>query len=87
MRKFCVLQRFGTRDNFIDIIKYVLPKLLLGPVYHCLHYVDVLVALARTSENEEDIECISNAKSMLVPLKADIERTLLQANHLKRPSM
>ena len=23
-------------------MKYVLPKLLMGPVYHCLHYFEVI---------------------------------------------
>ena len=28
--------------GFRDAMKYVLPKLLMGPVYHCLHYFEVI---------------------------------------------
>ena len=54
----------------------MLPKLLLGPIQHCLRYVDTLVALAATSADDNDIESLNNAKSMMHPLKLDIERKL-----------
>ena len=34
------LQKYGS--GFKDAMKYVLPKLLLGPIYHCLHYFEVI---------------------------------------------
>ena len=35
-----IFQNYGS--GFKDAMKYVLPKLLLGPIYHCLHYFEVI---------------------------------------------
>ena len=39
LQVYC-LQKYGS--GFKDAMKYVLPKLLLGPIYHCLHYFEVI---------------------------------------------
>ncbi|XP_060570683.1 son of sevenless homolog 1-like isoform X2 [Ruditapes philippinarum] len=61
------LQGYGS--GFKDAMKYSLPKLLLGPIYHCLHYFEVLKALIATSPNEEDSECLEQASGLLAPIK------------------
>ncbi|KAL5007967.1 hypothetical protein ScPMuIL_013548 [Solemya velum] len=60
--------------GFKDATKYVLPKLLLGPIYHCLHYFEVIKALINTSPNEEDQDCLEQAYGLLTPLKVTLER-------------
>ncbi|XP_060063048.1 son of sevenless homolog 2-like [Ylistrum balloti] len=60
--------------GFKDAMKYVLPKLLLGPIYHCLHYFEVIKALISTSPNEEDQESLEQASGLLTFLKAMLER-------------
>ncbi|KAK3094148.1 hypothetical protein FSP39_024725, partial [Pinctada imbricata] len=61
--------------GFKDAMKYVLPKLLLGPIYHCLHYFEVIKALSNASPCEEDRECLEQASGLLASLKAVLERT------------
>lgn len=80
----CYQQSVGPKDGFKDAVRYVLPKLLLGPIHHCLHYSDVLAALAKTSPDADDIESINNAKSMMHSGKTDVERKWQQANQIKR---
>ena len=69
-------QSIGPKDGFKDCVRYVLPKLLLWPLSHCLRYFDVLVALSATSHDDDDTESLNNAKSMLHPTKMDVERKL-----------
>lgn len=67
------LKRCGGH-GFKDAMKYVLPKLLMGPVYHCLHYFEVIKALIDTSSNEEDQEVLKQVYGLLQSLKVPLER-------------
>ncbi|XP_076464153.1 son of sevenless homolog 1-like [Babylonia areolata] len=60
--------------GFRDAMKYVLPKLLMGPVYHCLHYFEVIKALIDTSSSGEDQEVLEQAYGLLQSLKVLLER-------------
>ncbi|XP_067682019.1 son of sevenless homolog 1-like [Haliotis asinina] len=64
--------------------KYVLPKLLLGPVSHCLHYFEVIKLLKDTSQNEEDRECLIQASGLLQALKLSLDRKFSGGNIPKR---
>ncbi|KAL4237772.1 Son of sevenless 1 [Mactra antiquata] len=77
------LQSYGS--GFKDAIKYVLPKLLLGPIYHCLHYFEVIKALIATSPNEEDSECLEQANGLLAPLKYMMENKFSGNAAKKKP--
>ncbi|XP_071800444.1 son of sevenless homolog 2-like [Asterias amurensis] len=79
-----VVQYLQFHDNFRDAVAYVLPKLLLEPVYHCIHYFDVLKLLLKTSPNEEDKESLRQASGALKTLQTDLERICTTGNLSKR---
>ncbi|XP_013393700.1 son of sevenless homolog 1-like isoform X1 [Lingula anatina] len=61
-------------QGFVEAVKYVLPKLLLGPIYHFLHYFESIKALKDASIDEEDKQSLEEAESMLLPLKTEVEK-------------
>ncbi|XP_027552781.1 son of sevenless homolog 1 isoform X2 [Neopelma chrysocephalum] len=66
------LQSIG--EGFKEAVQYVLPRLLLAPVYHCLHYFELLKQLEERSEDEEDKECLKQAITALLNLQSSMER-------------
>lgn len=38
--RLCVLQ--SVAEGFKEAVQYVLPQLMMVPVYHCLHYFELL---------------------------------------------
>ncbi|XP_022105287.1 son of sevenless homolog 1-like isoform X2 [Acanthaster planci] len=72
------------QDNFKDAVAYVLPKLLLEPIYHCIHYFDVLKLLLKTSPNEDDRESLRQASGALKTLQTDLEKICTIGNLPKR---
>ncbi|KAK3580871.1 hypothetical protein CHS0354_032932 [Potamilus streckersoni] len=71
--------------GFKDAMKYVLPKLLLGPIHHCLHYFEVLKALINCSATEEDRDCLEQADGLLTALKAMLEKKITGSFLKKKP--
>uniref|UniRef100_A0A9J7ZRF1 Son of sevenless homolog 1 (Drosophila) n=2 Tax=Cyprinus carpio carpio TaxID=630221 RepID=A0A9J7ZRF1_CYPCA len=61
-------------EGFKEAVQYVLPRLLLTPVYHCLHYFEILKQLEEKSEEEEDKECLKQAITALLNLQSSMER-------------
>ncbi|XP_027874434.1 son of sevenless homolog 1 isoform X3 [Xiphophorus couchianus] len=61
-------------EGFKEAVRYVLPRLLLTPVYHCLHLLDTLKQLEERSEDEEDKECLRQAITALLNLQSSLER-------------
>ncbi|XP_073772001.1 son of sevenless homolog 1 isoform X2 [Danio rerio] len=61
-------------EGFKEAVQYVLPRLLLTPVYHCLHYFEILKQLEEKSEDEEDKECVKQAITALLNLQSSMER-------------
>ncbi|XP_042901359.1 son of sevenless homolog 2 [Parasteatoda tepidariorum] len=59
--------------GFIQAVKYVLPKLLLGPVFHCFQYFDYLKVLKKLSPSSEDQESLQQAEGVFTRLRAQLE--------------
>ncbi|XP_028676444.1 son of sevenless homolog 1-like isoform X2 [Erpetoichthys calabaricus] len=70
-------------EGFKEAVQYVLPRLLLTPVYHCLHYFEILKQLEEKSEVEEDKECLKQAITALLNLQSSMER-ICSKNFAKR---
>uniref|UniRef100_H3CHK8 Son of sevenless homolog 1 (Drosophila) n=1 Tax=Tetraodon nigroviridis TaxID=99883 RepID=H3CHK8_TETNG len=62
-------------EGFKEAVQYVLPRLLLTPVYHCLHMFETLKQLEEKSQDEEDKECMKQAITALLNLQSSMERT------------
>ncbi|XP_033108968.1 son of sevenless homolog 1-like [Anneissia japonica] len=70
-----MLMYFETINHgFKDAVAYVLPKLLLEPIYHCYHYFETLKLLLKTSPNEEDKESLKQASGALMTVQTELER-------------
>ncbi|XP_066486222.1 son of sevenless homolog 2 [Tiliqua scincoides] len=72
-------------DGFKEAVQYVLPQLMLIPVYHCLHYFELLQQLQECSEDEEDCECLKQAITALLNLQCSMERIYNKHSPRRRP--
>ncbi|XP_051939882.1 son of sevenless homolog 1-like [Hippocampus zosterae] len=61
-------------EGFKEAVQYVLPRLLLTPVYYCLHLFDIIKQLEEKSQDEEDKECLKQAITALLNLQSSVER-------------
>ncbi|NXI32618.1 SOS2 protein, partial [Sterrhoptilus dennistouni] len=75
----------STAEGFKEAVQYVLPRLMLIPVYHCLHYFELLQQLQDCSEDEEDRECLKQAITALLNLQCSMERIYSKHSPRRRP--
>ncbi|XP_003375279.1 protein son of sevenless [Trichinella spiralis] len=61
-------------NGFRLAVKYLLPKLLLGPVFHCLKYFEYLPVLIKLSACENDKYDLVQTESLLMLLKSRLEQ-------------
>ncbi|CAM4725901.1 unnamed protein product [Leuciscus chuanchicus] len=61
-------------EGFKEAVQYVLPQLMMVPVYHCMHYFELLQQLQECSEDQDDRECLKQAQTALINLQCSIER-------------
>ncbi|KAF4106001.1 son of sevenless homolog 2 [Onychostoma macrolepis] len=69
-------------EGFKEAVQYVLPQLMMVPVYHCMHYFDLFQQLQDCSEDQDDRECLKQAQTALINLQCSIER--IYAKHQPR---
>ncbi|XP_058594963.1 son of sevenless homolog 2 isoform X4 [Neofelis nebulosa] len=72
-------------DGFKEAVRYVLPRLMLVPVYHCWHYFELLKQLKACSEEQEDRECLNQAITALMNLQGSMDRIYKQYSPRRRP--
>ncbi|CAI5764878.1 son of sevenless homolog 2 isoform X1 [Podarcis lilfordi] len=72
-------------DGFKEAVQYVLPRLMLVPVYHCLHYFELLQQLQYCSKDVEDCECLKQAITALLNLQCSMERIYNKHSPRRRP--
>ncbi|XP_029189589.2 son of sevenless homolog 1-like [Acropora millepora] len=70
--------------HFKEAVQYCLPKLLMMPVYHCLHYFDLIKLLIKTSPDEADIDSLAQAQSALGQLEANMEKIVQASGSLSK---
>uniref|UniRef100_A0A5S6QYQ6 Ras-GEF domain-containing protein n=1 Tax=Trichuris muris TaxID=70415 RepID=A0A5S6QYQ6_TRIMR len=74
LRQPTVVQHLEAQGNgYYLAVKYLLPKLLLRPVYHCLKYFEFLPVLIKLASCDEDKYDLVQTESLLMPLKSRLE--------------
>jgi len=55
-------------QGFREAVKFYLPKLVLGPVFHCFHYFKYIESLTKLTPYSEDKDSLEQVSAMLTPL-------------------
>uniref|UniRef100_A0A8C6U255 Son of sevenless homolog 2 (Drosophila) n=1 Tax=Neogobius melanostomus TaxID=47308 RepID=A0A8C6U255_9GOBI len=80
---FFVLQ--SVAEGFKEAVQYVLPQLMMVPVYHCMHYFELLQQLQERSEDEDDRECLKQAITALINLQCSVDRIYAKHQPRRKP--
>ena len=56
-----------------EAFKFYLPKLLLGPVYHCFHYFKYTELLMTLTQAKEDADSLKQVVAMITPLQTKLQ--------------
>uniref|UniRef100_H3DPU3 Son of sevenless homolog 2 (Drosophila) n=1 Tax=Tetraodon nigroviridis TaxID=99883 RepID=H3DPU3_TETNG len=72
-------------EGFKEAVQYVLPQLMMVPVYHCMHYFELLQQLQERSEDQDDRECLKQAITALLNLQCSVERIYTKHQPRRKP--
>ncbi|XP_072222142.1 son of sevenless homolog 2 [Leuresthes tenuis] len=72
-------------EGFKEAVQYVLPQLMMVPVYHCMHYFELLQQLQEHSEEQDDRECLKQAITALLNLQSSVERIYAKYQPRRKP--
>ena len=75
----------GMREAF----KFYLPKLLLGPVFHCFHYFKYTELLMNLTQAKEDADSLKQVAAMITPLQTKLQNMVQSHSDLvnkRKPS-
>uniref|UniRef100_A0AAQ5YZR6 Son of sevenless homolog 2 (Drosophila) n=1 Tax=Amphiprion ocellaris TaxID=80972 RepID=A0AAQ5YZR6_AMPOC len=72
-------------EGFKEAVQYVLPQLMMVPVYHCMHYFELLQQLQERSEDQDDRECLKQAITALLNLQCSVERIYAKHQPRRKP--
>lgn len=72
-------------EGFKEAVQYVLPQLMMVPVYHCMHYFELLQQLQERSEDEDDRECLKQAITALINLQCSVDRIYAKHQPRRKP--
>uniref|UniRef100_A0A671X6F0 Son of sevenless homolog 2 (Drosophila) n=1 Tax=Sparus aurata TaxID=8175 RepID=A0A671X6F0_SPAAU len=72
-------------EGFKEAVQYILPQLMMVPVYHCMHYFELLQQLQERSEDQDDRECLKQAITALLNLQCSVERIYTKHQPRRKP--
>uniref|UniRef100_A0A7N8WVU6 Son of sevenless homolog 2 (Drosophila) n=1 Tax=Mastacembelus armatus TaxID=205130 RepID=A0A7N8WVU6_9TELE len=72
-------------EGFKEAVQYVLPQLMMAPVYHCMHYFELLQQLQERSEDQDDRECLKQAITALLNLQSSVDRIYAKHQPRRKP--
>lgn len=65
--------------GFREVVKFCLPKLLLGPIYHCFYYFNYIELLRKLTHSKEESDTLKQVAAMLTPLKNKLKQAVQNA--------
>ncbi|XP_047668922.1 son of sevenless homolog 2 isoform X2 [Tachysurus fulvidraco] len=72
-------------EGFKEAVQHVLPQLMMIPVYHCMHYFELLQQLQERSIDHDDREHLKQAQTALLNLQSSIERIYSKKPPRRKP--